>query len=108
MAGGQRSRMEAGSIGGSCADVLRWIHAGQLGDTKVAVCIPALVVLLSARETRKGIPLTEPEVLEVRDTAPAIAMSREDAAALSGTRGPDIDPENVWEEWKKARVAGVD
>jgi hypothetical protein len=104
----QRSCMEGDSIGGPCADVLRWIHAGQRADRMVAVCIPSLVALLSAREVRKEAPLTEREVLDIRDTAPTIAMSREDATALSGTRGPDIDPENAWEEWRKARVAGLE
>jgi hypothetical protein len=99
--------MNSESTGGSCAQVLRWIHAGLRTDKMVAVCIPSLVALLSAREARKGDPLTEREVLETRDSAPAIAMSREDATALYRTRGPDIDPENSWEEWQKVRIAGL-
>jgi len=66
---------------------------------------PSLVATLLNREKAKGSSLTEQEVLDIRDTAPAVAMPEDVAVKVEIERGyKDIDAENVWEEWQKARV----
>ena len=72
-------------------------------DPLVPAFLPGLAVLLQALESKKGSALTESEVLRTRDEAPCIAMRRSDGALLAETRGRDIDPENVWEEWCSKR-----
>lgn len=68
------------------------------------VPVPALVATLLAAERGKGAPLTEEEVLQIRDRAPSIAMPAHAYRAVINARGyDDIDPENVWEEWQLAR-----
>lgn len=60
--------------------------------------------MLSLREKQKGEPLTEEEVLSIRDKAVCIVLSYENARNLEKGRGfIDIDPENCWEEWLKLR-----
>jgi hypothetical protein len=68
------------------------------------VFIPALILLLDDAERRKGSPLTEEEVLSVRDNGTCIMMSVEHATALDERRGYDLDPERVWEQRQKART----
>jgi hypothetical protein len=71
----------------------------------IIFCVPSLVSTLLNREKAKGSPLTEAEVLGIRDTAPAIAMPPDVAAKVEAERGyKDIDPENCWEEWQRARL----
>jgi hypothetical protein len=62
------------------------------------------VAVLLPRETEKGSPLTEEEVLAIRDGCEAIAMPRDVVAKVAEERGyEDIDPENCWEEWQRVR-----
>jgi len=71
----------------------------------IIFCVPSLVATLLNRERAKGSPLTEQEVLEIRDKAHAIVMEPDIAAKVEAERGyKDIDPENVWEEWQRARL----
>ena len=71
----------------------------------IIFCIPSLVATLLNRENKKGAPLTEQEVLEIRDNAPAIALPEKVAEEVTAKRGyEDIDADNVWEEWQRARV----
>ena len=66
--------------------------------------MPALVQILLFREQEKGAPLTEQEVLAIRDAAPCIALPRDEAAAIAKHRGyDDIDLENLWEDWQAVR-----
>jgi hypothetical protein len=66
--------------------------------------VPSLVSTLLNREQAKGSPLTEQEVLEIRDSYPVIALREETAKVAEEKRGyKDIDPEHVWEEWQEAR-----
>ena len=66
---------------------------------------PSLVATLLNREKAKGSPLTEEEVIQIRDSCPAIALTREDARRVDESRGYlDIDPENCWEEWQRVRL----
>jgi hypothetical protein len=67
--------------------------------------VPALVAILLNQEHEKGRPLTEDEVLEIRDKGACIMLPPDEARALSAGRGyDDIDPENVWEEWQRVRA----
>jgi hypothetical protein len=71
----------------------------------IPVFIPALTLLLVDAERRKGIPLTEQEVLDIRDKGVCMMMRVEHAIALDEKRGyNDLDPERVWEQWQEART----
>jgi hypothetical protein len=66
--------------------------------------VPSLVSTLMNRERSKGSPLTEEEVVQIRDNCPAIAMPPDVARQMDEQRGYlDIDPENCWQEWQDAR-----
>jgi hypothetical protein len=75
-------------------------------DEKLIItCIPSLVSQLLAREREKGAPLTEDEVLAIRNNSKAVALPVEAAAAVERGRGyQDINPERCWQEWQQARV----
>lgn len=65
------------------------------------VPVPSLIATLLAAQDKRRTPLTEEDVLRIRDAAPAIAMplfAYEEVTAVRGYR--DIDPENAWEEWQ--------
>ena len=67
--------------------------------------VPALVAVLINAEDKKGEPLTESEVIKIRDGAACIMMPLDVAATMEKSRGyADIDPENVWEQWQEFRV----
>ncbi|MEG5265577.1 hypothetical protein TRP66_14845 [Pseudomonas sp. JDS28PS106] len=75
-------------------------------DPLCLVHVPALVVLLKAAEDRKGSPLTEAEVVQIRDKAACIALPFSAACSLEDERGyPDIVPEDCWEEWQRVRLS---
>lgn len=64
------------------------------------VFIPSLISLLISKAEEKGSPLSEEEVLNIRDTATAIRLDAEAALSMIESRGyQDIDPENCWDEW---------
>lgn len=64
------------------------------------VFIPALVAVLTAKETEVERELVKEEVESIRDSATAIRVPIEVARDMVKERGYlDIDPENVWEEW---------
>lgn len=66
---------------------------------------PSLVATLLNRERAKGSPLTEEEVIQIRDSCPAIVLTPEDARRADESRGYlDIDPENCWQEWQRVRL----
>lgn len=74
-------------------------------EKQVLQFIPALVIILKAEEDKKGAPLTEAEVLAIRDKAVCMVMPLSAAEALNRSRGySDIDPEQCWEEWCEART----
>ncbi|WP_242560011.1 MULTISPECIES: hypothetical protein [Pandoraea] len=69
------------------------------------VFIPALVTVLLHAEKAQGRPLTEAEVIAIRDTAVCMAMPASKAAMMEEKRGyPDIVAEAVWPEWQSARL----
>jgi hypothetical protein len=77
--------------------------AGRSGKTEIP-----LARLLAARERQKGTPLTEAEVLEVRDGAACTQMPLSQAerlyAALDAQMPiPRLHPERIWEEWQAVR-----
>ncbi len=77
-------------------------------DDLVIFPIPSLVAILLNREQQKGAPLTEEEVIAIRDGAACIAMPRDVAAKVAAERGyDDIDPEDAWEAWKAIRPSLV-
>jgi hypothetical protein len=66
--------------------------------------IPALVVILLNKEKRKGSPLTEGEVIEIRDKAACIMLPLSEKRAMEEARGyADIDPEFAQPQWQEAR-----
>ena len=74
-------------------------------DPLCLVIVPALVAILLNAEQAKGAPLTEAEVIGIRDSAQCIAMPASAAAAVEAERGyKDIDAEAAWPEWQRARL----
>ncbi len=69
----------------------------------VPLFMPPLVVLLMAKESAKGAPLSEAEVIAIRDKAPCILMRKSHAAEMHEKRGGDICPETVWRDWQAYR-----
>nr|WP_063572520.1 hypothetical protein [Luteibacter rhizovicinus] len=68
------------------------------------VFIPALVTLLYKAEATLGEPLTEAQVLAIRDGASCAALPYDLAKAGEEARGyPDIVAEDAWNEWQRAR-----
>lgn len=62
--------------------------------------MPTLCSLLVHAEDKKGSPLTEQEVLSIRDKSVCIMMDAADAAKMEASRGyRDIDPDNCWFDW---------
>lgn len=73
-------------------------------DPLVAVPIPPLLSLLEHQEMLKGAPLSEEEVLAIRDGAVCMVLRRSRAQHLADRRGfADIDPERPWQGWTQAR-----
>lgn len=73
-------------------------------DQLKPVFMPALAAILIHAEDVKGSPLTETEVLRIRDKATCIMMQVNDARKLEETRVRDIDPENCWHAWQNLRA----
>lgn len=67
--------------------------------------IPALVATLLNKEREKGSPLTENEVLEIRDNALCMMLPISAREKMEESRGyPDLNPEYIWEQWQEARI----
>lgn len=66
--------------------------------------VPSLVATLLNRERTAGRPLTEAEVLAIRDDCPVVALREETARLAAKERGyPDIDADRCWEVWQEVR-----
>ena len=88
------------SFGGSYAQAKH----SRIDEALVIVFLPALAITLRGMESRKGSALSEDEVISIRDEAACIAMLPEDRDQLQLYRDwSDIDPENVWADWKARR-----
>jgi hypothetical protein len=71
----------------------------------IPVFIPTLVSMLLRHERDKGAPLTEMEVIEIRDKSIAIMLRESIAREMARSRGyDDIDPERCWSEWQRVRA----
>ncbi|MEZ6139350.1 MAG: hypothetical protein R3B84_02155 [Zavarzinella sp.] len=71
-------------------------------DGLVLVFSPSLAALLSIAEREKRKPLTKTEVNRIKDSAPAIAVTSEQAAALVEDRGyEDVDPQRAFDNWQE-------
>lgn len=69
---------------------------------------PSLVATLLRAEQKKGEPLCEAEVLQIRDQSTCVAIPLKMLPGMIEERGyEDIDPHRCWEEWQEARVALV-
>jgi len=84
-----------------------WFKKRSADEPRVVVFLNPLVMLLAGRERQKGAPLTEQEVLEVRDSAQCVTMTVSQAekfyASLDHVSLPRLNPENVWAEWQAVR-----
>lgn len=84
--------------------IKRTVENSQVDDPLIPVPIPALVTLLIASEREKGAPLTEEEVLEIRDNCGCMMLPLSQKRKAEAERGySDIDPDNVWTDWQVAR-----
>jgi hypothetical protein len=73
-------------------------------DPLCLVFTPPLVALLYQAELALGSPLTEAQVLAIRDKANCVALPYSVALDAEKKRGyPDIVAENCWPEWQAAR-----
>ena len=76
-------------------------------DRLVIVAMPPLVDILRMREKEKGSPLTEEEVLSIRDGVPCIVLPYSEAVRIAEQRGyEDIPLENPWDDWVAVRADG--
>jgi hypothetical protein len=74
-------------------------------DQLVPVFIPSLAECLAHAEKVKGSPLTETEVVRIRDKAVCMMMSSEMARHMDDERGfRDVHPETCWSDWHRLRV----
>lgn len=70
------------------------------------VFIPALSVALQSAETDKGSPLTESEVLKIRDQTTCVAVPFDVAFDMENERGfRDLVAEDCWNEWQRVRLS---
>lgn len=82
-------------------------RAGE--DDLVIDFSPPLIAVLLAAERSKGSPLTEAEVLHIRDGATCIRLPRSVAEMAAEQRGyRDLDPERCWEQWRAVRTELAD
>jgi hypothetical protein len=72
------------------------------------VFIPPLVTVLAHAEAQKPGPLTEAEVLAIRDRSVCSMLPEEQARALIAQRGPDIDPDDCWADWQQIHEERVE
>ncbi len=73
-------------------------------DELIPVFVPALGTILLSAEDEKGAPLTNEEVIGIRDNAACMMMTIADANQLAESRGyRDLDPENCWYDWQMLR-----
>lgn len=91
--------------GGSFHGTRRFTSPADRADEDlVPVFIPSLAAVLINHERAKGQPLTEAEVLTIRDKCAVVMLQRPDADALATRRGYlDIDPDRCWPEWLALR-----
>ena len=71
----------------------------------IPVFIPSLSAILLHREQEKGSPLTEAEVIGIRDEATVVMLPKAQADKMDESRGyADINPELCWLQWRLLRL----
>lgn len=66
--------------------------------------VPSLAATLINAEDLKGSPLEYEEAISIRDNAPCIMITLDDAREMDEKRGYiDVDPENLWYSWQMLR-----
>jgi len=66
--------------------------------------MPSLAAILTATEDKEGRPLTEKEVLSIRDRAPAMVAPHDVIQKMNESRKyQDINPKSVWADWQELR-----
>jgi hypothetical protein len=84
-----------------------WPFQKKIASDKdlIPVFIPSLSAILVHHEKEKGSPLTEAEVLAIRDKAAVMMIPRADLAIFEERRGyKDIEPELCWLQWRLLRL----
>jgi hypothetical protein len=75
-----------------------------LPDGLAILFFPSLAALLARAEELKGSPLTQEQVVRVRDVAQAVVTRADAAAVTAEQRGyAEVDPLNAWESWQAVR-----
>jgi hypothetical protein len=70
----------------------------------IVVFMPSLYSWLTQAEESKGSALSPTEVTRIRDGAPTIAVTAEQAEKLRASRGyDDVDPHNAYESWQRMK-----
>lgn len=85
-----------------CEDAGRYADLCECSnpDGLLIVFSPSLAANLARAERDKGTALTPDEIIRIRDNAPAIAVTAEQASALEEKRGyADVDPAQPCESW---------
>ena len=73
-------------------------------DPLVPVFVPSLAVMLLEEEELRGRPLTEREVLAIRDQTTIVLVPKSQAKKMDDSRGhPDLDPEECWPQYLELR-----
>jgi hypothetical protein len=99
----KKRRSEVG-VGGPVSWAPISYAPAMANERLIPVFMPSLCALLLNRERAKGAPLSEAEVIAIRDDAIAVMMPEAEASALAESRGyPDINPERCWTEWVALR-----
>jgi hypothetical protein len=80
---------------------LRGYHADAPG--LVPVFAPTLEVLFTEAETERGRPLTDAEILTIRDGATCLMVKADSKFAAFAVRADDIDPARCVEAWRERR-----
>jgi hypothetical protein len=85
-----------------------WLRILNVPHPRVRVLLQPLAALLMAREKEKGAPLTQEEVLAVRNSTPCKVMSPMQAAQFNESLHkqhhlPFIDPHDCWQQWQTVR-----
>ncbi len=66
--------------------------------------MPSLAALLCRAEELKGTPLTEEQVLRLRDASLAVITPADVASATVGQRGyAEVDSASAWKSWQAIR-----
>jgi len=74
-------------------------------ESLIPVFMPSLVSMLLRHERDKGSPLTEDEVIAIRNKSVAIMLRQPAAVEMEQKRGyKDIDPAWCWLEWQRVRT----